>query len=82
RSPLLILIYYTISGTKPDISFSVIYKEEIRAKKGIWAFMNKCFQQMLTIKKPFLNRVEPYIKKEIPCKMNIILNFSHPYSDS
>ena len=46
----------------PDISFFVIYKEEIRAKKGIWAFMNKCFQQMLTIKKPFLNRVEPYIE--------------------
>ncbi len=55
-------IYYTKSGFVPDFSFSVIYKEEIRAKKGIWAFMNKCFQQMLTIKKPFLNRVEPYIE--------------------
>ncbi|WP_029729007.1 hypothetical protein, partial [Elizabethkingia anophelis] len=61
----------------PDISFSSLYKEGIRAKKGIWAFMNKCFQQMLTIKKPFLNRVEPYIKKEIPSNVNIILNFSH-----
>ncbi|AKH94769.1 hypothetical protein CMU10_17050 [Elizabethkingia anophelis] len=56
------IIYYTISGYMPDISFSSLYKEGIRAKKGIWAFMNKCFQQMLKTKTRFLNRVKPYIE--------------------
>ncbi|MDV3796825.1 hypothetical protein CMU10_01365 [Elizabethkingia anophelis] len=55
-------IYYTKSGFVPDISFSSLYKEGIREEKGIWAFMNKCFQQMLKTKTWFLNRVKPYIE--------------------
>ncbi len=36
-------IYYTKSGFVPDFSFSVIYKEEIRAKKRHLGFYEQMF---------------------------------------
>ncbi|WP_407533007.1 hypothetical protein, partial [Elizabethkingia anophelis] len=65
----------------PDISFSVICKEEIRAKKRHLGFYEQMFPanayNKKTVFKSCRGMYRVCIKKEIPCKVNIILNFSH-----
>ncbi|MDV3751620.1 hypothetical protein CMU19_09525 [Elizabethkingia anophelis] len=70
----------------PDISFSVIYKEGIRAKKRHLGFYEQIFPDNAYNKNPVFKSCRGIyrvcIKKEIPSRMNIILNFSHLYSGS
>ncbi|MDV3508541.1 hypothetical protein CMU89_16435 [Elizabethkingia anophelis] len=80
------IIYYTISGYMPDISFSVICKEEIRAKKCHLSSWKQIFPDNAYNKNPVFKSCRGIyrvcIEKEIPSKVSIILNFSHPYSGS
>ncbi|MDV3549681.1 hypothetical protein CMU66_13115 [Elizabethkingia anophelis] len=70
----------------PDIAFSVIYKEEIRAKKRHLGFYEQIFPDNAYNKKTVFKSCRGIyrvcIEKEIPSRMNSILNFSHLYSDS